>query len=63
MTQRYAKAMSKARKQASDLAGEVRKYATPVESGPRKKVYRKVNTLNAPEDAGGSYGSNYGPVS
>lgn len=55
-------ALDKARKAADELAYEVDKYAVPVESGPRKKVTRHA-PLNTPEDAGASYGSNYGVVS
>jgi hypothetical protein len=60
---RYRKATKSAHLLTMDLAAAVRKYVEPVESGPRKKVLRRVNPLNLPDDAGASYGSNYGVVS
>lgn len=60
---RYRKATVSARVLAAELAAAVRKYAVPAESGPRKKTFRHINPLNLPDDAGASYGSNYGPVS
>jgi hypothetical protein len=63
MTSGYDEAIRLARDHALALAAAVSKYAVPVESGPRKKTLRHVNPLNAPDDAGASYGSNYGVVS
>jgi hypothetical protein len=63
MTRVYDKAIRLARGRAFALAAAVQKYTVPVESGPRKKTLRRVNPLNTPDDAGASYGSNYGVVS
>jgi hypothetical protein len=63
MTRTYDEAIKLARGHALALAAALNKYAVPVEGGPRKKTLRHVNPLNTPDDAGASYGSNYGVVS
>ena len=60
---RYTKATRSAQFLAVELAAELHKYAVPVEDSPRKRVLRRVNPLNVPDDAGASYGSNYGSMS
>ena len=60
---RYTKAIRSAQFLAVELAAELHKYAVPVEDSPRKRVLRRVNPLNVPDDAGASYGSNYGSMS